>query len=379
MTDREIHPPPVIVTLPSHINAANAEQATEQISRAFTPGVTVVIADLTSAACRDRSAIRHLLKAHRKATARGRQVRFVIRPGGPLHRITEFADIHPLLAVYPTLQRAMTGGAPTSPAPPGARRPRMTADADDPGRRPLAPPSTVKRCAPRFRPAQTLGPGCCPGPSAAPHRRDAPGLRQLNAKRRHDGPAGRPRRQAVLSPPGCRASRPGVPGCVRARLQAGLVPGKMRVPRGRWAQVPGIRYPLMINGVAVVSAPAEIDVTTAGQLRMVLLDAAGHGHAAVVVDLTRTRFCDSAGLAVLAGAHRRARAQGGGVRLVLPADGAVARILSFTGLDGFIPGFGSLEPALAPGPAAAIPASRPAPSPLRRSPPRRPGRATGAR
>jgi anti-sigma B factor antagonist len=143
--------------------------------------------------------------------------------------------------------------------------------------------------------------------------------------------------------------------------------------------VPGIRYPLVINGVAVVSAPAEIDVTTAGQLRMVLLDAARHGHAAVVVDLTRTRFCDSAGLAVLAGAHRRARAQGGGVRLVLPADGAVARILSFTGLDGFIPSFGSLEHALVPGPAAAIPASRPAPPRLRRSPSRRPGRATGAR
>jgi hypothetical protein len=124
MTDRETHPPPVIVTLPSYINAANAEQATEQISTAFTPGVTIVIADLSSAACRDRSAIRHLLKAHRKATARGRQVRFVIRPGGPLHRITEFADIHPLLAVYPTLQRAITG-SPTSPGNcASSRRPR---------------------------------------------------------------------------------------------------------------------------------------------------------------------------------------------------------------------------------------------------------------
>jgi hypothetical protein len=34
-------------------------------------------------------------------------VRFAIRPGGPLHRITEFAGTHPLLAVYPTLQRAV--------------------------------------------------------------------------------------------------------------------------------------------------------------------------------------------------------------------------------------------------------------------------------
>jgi anti-anti-sigma factor len=112
---------------------------------------------------------------------------------------------------------------------------------------------------------------------------------------------------------------------------------------------------------------------------MVLLDAGRHGHATVVVDLTRTRFCDSAGLAVLAGAHRRARAQGGGVRLVLPHGGAVARILSFTGLDSFIPGFGSLEQALALAPDAAIPPSRPAPPPGRRSPARRPGRAARAR
>jgi hypothetical protein len=35
--------------------------------------------------------------------------------------------------------------------------------------------------------------------------------------------------------------------------------------------MPGIRNPLMINGLPVVAAPAEIDVTAAEQLRMVLL------------------------------------------------------------------------------------------------------------
>jgi len=121
MPGQETCAPPVIVTLPAQINAATAERAAEQISAAFTPGVTVVIADLTATACRDCSAIRHLLRAHRKATARGGQVRFAIRPGGPLHRITEFADIHPLLAVYPTLQRAIEADYPAHPAI--ARRP----------------------------------------------------------------------------------------------------------------------------------------------------------------------------------------------------------------------------------------------------------------
>jgi anti-sigma B factor antagonist len=136
--------------------------------------------------------------------------------------------------------------------------------------------------------------------------------------------------------------------------------------------MPGIRHPLMINGVPVVTASAEIDVTTAEQLRMVLLDAGRHGHATVVVDMTRTRFCDSAGLAVLAGAHRRALAQGGGLRLVLPAGGAAARVLSFTGLDCFIPGFGTLDQALTAPPAAVIRPSRPRP-PAGRSHSRQPG------
>jgi hypothetical protein len=103
------------VTLPAQLNAAAAEQAADQITAAFTPGVSVVIADLTAAACCDRAAIRNLLKAHREATARGGQVRFAIRPGGPLHRITDFAGTHPLLAVYPTLQHALTGRSPIPP------------------------------------------------------------------------------------------------------------------------------------------------------------------------------------------------------------------------------------------------------------------------
>ena len=121
MPGQEPCTPPVIVTLPAQLDADAAEQAADQITAAFTPGVSVVIADLTAAACCDRSAIRNLLKAHRKATARGRQLRFAIRPGGPLHQITGFADTHPLLAVYPTLQRAIKADDPRHPAI--ARRP----------------------------------------------------------------------------------------------------------------------------------------------------------------------------------------------------------------------------------------------------------------
>jgi anti-sigma B factor antagonist len=129
-------------------------------------------------------------------------------------------------------------------------------------------------------------------------------------------------------------------------------PGKMRV-RGRWARVPDNRNPLMINGVAVVSAPMEIDIVNAEQLRMVLLEAARRGHGRVVVDMSSTLFCDSAGFSALVAAHKRALAEGGELRLVIPASSRVLRTFTMVGLDRFIRRFGSLEQALVPGPAAA--------------------------
>ena len=116
--------------------------------------------------------------------------------------------------------------------------------------------------------------------------------------------------------------------------------------------MPGSRYPLMVNGVPVVEASEEIDICNAEQLRIVLLEAASRGHATVVVDMTRTRFCDSSGFSVLVGAHKRALAEGGGLRLVIPDGSRVLRIFTVIGLGRFIPRFASLDQALPPGPAA---------------------------
>jgi anti-sigma B factor antagonist len=119
--------------------------------------------------------------------------------------------------------------------------------------------------------------------------------------------------------------------------------------------MPETMYPFqMAGGVPVVTAPAEIDTTTAGELRAILAEWHGRGHAAVVMDMTGTEFCDSAGLRELVRAHKRAAADGGGLRLVTRAEGAFLRIFTLTGLDGIIPRFATVPQALAEGPAAAI-------------------------
>jgi anti-anti-sigma factor len=101
----------------------------------------------------------------------------------------------------------------------------------------------------------------------------------------------------------------------------------------------------MVRGVPVVVAPEEIDITNADVLRTALLEAAAHGPGTFVVDLTRTHFCDTAGIHALVAAHKRARAEGGDVLLVKPG-AAVLRILSITGLDQVFPSFPSVEEAV---------------------------------
>ena len=124
-----------------------------------------------------------------------------------------------------------------------------------------------------------------------------------------------------------------------------------------------------VSGVPVVTAPGEIDITNAAGLRAALLEAAGHGSRTLVVDMTRTRFCDSAGLHVLVRAHQRARAGGGELLLVICA-AAVLRIFALTGLDRLIPNFPNLDQALAPAapgftsPPAALAAAPAAPATL---------------
>jgi anti-sigma B factor antagonist len=125
--------------------------------------------------------------------------------------------------------------------------------------------------------------------------------------------------------------------------------------------VPGVRFPVTINGIPVVTAPVEIDIITAEQLRTVLLHSAAHGHTIIVVDMTATRFCDSVGFSVLVRAHEQTLAEGGGLRLVIPADSTVARIFALIGLDRVIPRFASLDQALAPKPGPAIRPLRPPP------------------
>lgn len=109
-------------------------------------------------------------------------------------------------------------------------------------------------------------------------------------------------------------------------------------------------YPVLwIGQTAVVTLPAEIDITNADQVREDLLSVLNQGAALLIADLSRTTFCDSAGVSALARSFRRAEASQSEIRLVVSTV-AVQRVLALTGVDRLLDTYPSVAASLAASP-----------------------------
>ena len=95
---------------------------------------------------------------------------------------------------------------------------------------------------------------------------------------------------------------------------------------------------------AVITMPAEIDITNADQVRQALLSAVQPQVTVLIVDMSRTTFCDSAGVQAVIAAHRQAALTGTQLRLVATE---VRRIFTVIGADQLIPVYPTVEAAQA--------------------------------
>jgi anti-sigma B factor antagonist len=113
------------------------------------------------------------------------------------------------------------------------------------------------------------------------------------------------------------------------------------------------RYPVLwIGQVAVVTLPAEIDVTIADAVRDELLAILNQGATLLIADLSKTEFCDSAGVSALVRTYRQASTSGRPMRLVVSTP-SVQRVLSITGVDRLVDIFPSVAASLAGTPGSA--------------------------
>jgi anti-anti-sigma factor len=85
--------------------------------------------------------------------------------------------------------------------------------------------------------------------------------------------------------------------------------------------------------VVVVPLAADIDLTSCERVYDRLYAEFVGGAGVVVADFTATRFCDCASLRRLLSVQRRAVAQGGQLRIVIPSGSPVRRVADLTGLD----------------------------------------------
>ena len=103
---------------------------------------------------------------------------------------------------------------------------------------------------------------------------------------------------------------------------------------------------LWIGQTAVVTLPAEIDITNADQIRGDLLSVLNQGADLLIADLSKTTFCDSAGVAALARTFWRAEASQSEMRLAVSTL-AVQRVLALTGVDRLLDIYPSVTASLA--------------------------------
>jgi anti-sigma B factor antagonist len=117
-------------------------------------------------------------------------------------------------------------------------------------------------------------------------------------------------------------------------------------------------YPVLwIGHTAVITLPAEIDITNADQVREDLLLVLNQGAVLLIADLSETTFCDSAGLSALVRSFRRAEASGSLMCLVVSTS-PVQRVLTLTGVDRVLGIFPNVTAALAARTGSAAPGDR---------------------
>lgn len=101
----------------------------------------------------------------------------------------------------------------------------------------------------------------------------------------------------------------------------------------------------VMSGIPVVTAPSVIDIDNSRMLDGAIRSAAAQGCTTIVVDLTRTIICLSAGVHVLTRGHQQAAAEGGELRLVIRT-AALLRFFAVFGVDRMFAIFDTLADAL---------------------------------
>lgn len=99
-----------VISLPVEIDVSNADQVREDLLSVLNRGAAMLIVDMGGTTFCDSAGVNALVRAHKRATADGGQIRLVA-PAPAVRRVLAITGVDRLMDVYPTVAASLAGAA----------------------------------------------------------------------------------------------------------------------------------------------------------------------------------------------------------------------------------------------------------------------------
>jgi anti-sigma B factor antagonist len=103
-----------VVTLPVEIDIANADRVRDDLLSILNRGPATLIVDMGGTTFCDSAGVNALVRAHKRATANGSQLRLVVSAPA-VQRVLDITGVDHLMDVYPSVAASLAGAEQPSP------------------------------------------------------------------------------------------------------------------------------------------------------------------------------------------------------------------------------------------------------------------------
>jgi anti-sigma B factor antagonist len=107
-----------VITLPEEIDISNSEQVREELLSLLNRGPAVLIVDMAETTFCDSAGVNALVRAHKRATANGAEIRLVVSSPG-VQRVLDITGVDRLIPVHPSMTASLA--EPGASGGPGER------------------------------------------------------------------------------------------------------------------------------------------------------------------------------------------------------------------------------------------------------------------
>jgi anti-sigma B factor antagonist len=91
-----------VITLPEEIDISNSDQVRDELLALLNRGPAVLIVDMAETTFCDSAGVNALVRAHKRATANGAEIRLVVASLG-VQRVLAITGVDRLIPVYPSM------------------------------------------------------------------------------------------------------------------------------------------------------------------------------------------------------------------------------------------------------------------------------------